>query len=102
MEQMKVAEQKGLAPMRPLFVDFPADAQSWNVEDQFMFGPDILVAPVLEAGLQSRSVYLPAGCRWRDAWSGAGYDGGMCVSVDTPLQHIPVFIRAASRLQLNA
>ncbi len=102
MQQMDAAVKSGIPPMRPLFVDYPADAQAWEIEDQFLFGPDILVAPVLAANMASRMVYLPAGSQWRDAWSGACHDGGTTVEVATPLEQIPVFIRGASDLQLKA
>jgi len=101
MAQMRIAQETGLPPMRPLFVDFPADAESWSVEDQFMFGAEILVAPVLEAGLTSRAVYLPAGCSWRNAWTGSEHLGGTSVTVATPLDQIPVFLRSESTLQLS-
>lgn len=70
MEQMRAAHEHGTPPMRPLFFDFPADAECAAVEDQFMFGPDILVAPVVEEGQRQRRVYLPAGASWTDAWTG--------------------------------
>ena len=57
--------------MRPLFLDFPADPACWEVQDQFLFGDDILVAPVVTEGARERRVYLPAGAAWRDAWTGA-------------------------------
>ncbi|WP_344095883.1 glycoside hydrolase family 31 protein [Microbacterium deminutum] len=89
--QMAIASQTGLPPMRPLFVDFPDDAATWDVDDQFMFGPDILVAPVLHPGQRARPVYLPAGRTWTDAWTGQAMDGGQVVSIDAPLNRIPVF-----------
>jgi len=57
-------------------VDFPADPACESVEDQFMFGPEILVAPVLRLGQRERSLYLPAGVRWVEAWTGQVYPGG--------------------------
>ncbi len=93
MAQMKVAETTGLPPMRPLFVDFPDDPRAWCVEDQFMFGPDILVAPILSLGARSRSVYLPRGTVWRDAWTGAKHKGGTTLDADAPLERIPVYVR---------
>ncbi len=99
MEQMECAHATGLPPMRPLFVDFPEDTDAWKVEDQFLFGPDILVAPVLHAGAEKRKVYLPAGPRWRWAWSeGQQYRGGQIVEVDAPLEVIPVFIKEGSQV----
>ncbi len=92
-EQMTAAHKRGTPVMRPLFYDFPDDAEAWAVEDQYMFGPDVLVAPVLEAGVRARQVYLPGRGSWRDAWSGALHDGGRCVTADAPLRRIPVFVR---------
>ena len=59
--QLDRASEEGLPAMRPLFVDFPDDDRAWAVDDQFMFGSDVLVAPVLEPGARGREVYLPAG-----------------------------------------
>ena len=94
--QLDLAASEGLPAMRPLFVDFPSDPAAWEVEDQFMFGPDVLVAPVLFAGARNRSVYLPAGVRWTHAWSGRVYDGGTVVEEDAPLDEIPVYLREGS------
>jgi alpha-D-xyloside xylohydrolase len=76
-----------------MFFDFPDDPEAWNVRDQHMFGPDLLVAPVLEFGARSRSVLLPAGSRWTEVWSGDNFEGGQRVDVAAPLQRIPVFAR---------
>lgn len=91
-EQMCEAAVTGLPPVRPLFVDFPEDTVAWDVDDEFMFGPDLLVAPVLEAGQPHRVVYLPAGS-WADATTGEVHRGGQHITVETPLERIPVFIR---------
>jgi alpha-D-xyloside xylohydrolase len=92
-DRMAEAHEKGTPVIRPLFYDFSEDPEAWTVEDQFLFGPDVLVAPVLEAGARSRQVYLPAGCDWIDVWSGGTYAGGRCVMADAPLGRIPVFVR---------
>jgi alpha-D-xyloside xylohydrolase len=92
-EQLDRAASEGLPAMRPLFVDFPDDERSWAVDDQLMFGPDVLVAPVLEAGSRGREVYLPPGTRWTHAWSGRTYDGGTVVQEAAPLNEIPVYLR---------
>jgi hypothetical protein len=89
----------GLPPMRPLFVDFQDDPVCETVEDQFMFGPEVLVAPVLHQGQRERKVYLPVGADWTDAWSSKQYPGGQWIEVPAPLQTIPIFLRASSRLQ---
>jgi alpha-D-xyloside xylohydrolase len=102
MEQMRVAQRSGLPPMRPLFVDYPADPRAWEVEDEFLFGPDILVAPVLAEGVRSRPVYLPAGADWRCAWTDAPHPGGATIDSDAPLSRIPVFIKAESALRIRA
>jgi alpha-D-xyloside xylohydrolase len=91
--QMKEAHERGTPPMRPLFYDFPQDAASWDVDDQYMFGPDILVAPVLHEGERSRSVYLPSGAVWRDPYSGRTFEGGKRLIADAPLKRIPLFLR---------
>lgn len=101
MAQMKTAETTGLPPMRPLFVDFPDDPNCWQVEDQFMFGPDILVCPVLKPGVRSRQVYLPAGTTWRDAWGKREHQGGVRLEADAPLERIPVFVKAGSGVTLG-
>ncbi|GAB2971990.1 glycoside hydrolase family 31 protein [Saccharothrix stipae] len=96
LDQMRVAHGTGLPPMRPLFVDFPDDERAWQVEDQFMFGPDLLVAPVTEYRARARTVYLPAGTDWTDAWTGAPAVGGTTVDAAAPLDRIPVFVRAGA------
>ena len=100
MEQMRLAHEKGIPPMRPLFFDFPGDETSWAVEDQFMFGPDVLVAPVLYEGARSREVYLPAGTTWTDAWTNEALDGGQRITADAPLERIPLYLRAGKSLPI--
>ncbi len=94
MEQMKLASEKGLPPMRPVFFDFPDDPQAAEVEDEFLFGPDMLVAPILEYQARAREVYLPAGADWTNAWTGESAPGGARLVVDAPIEYIPVFIRS--------
>ena len=101
MNQMKLAHEKGTPPMRPLFFDFPDDLQSWPVEDEFMFGPDLLVAPVLNEGARSRDVYLPAGASWRDAWTHEIFTGGQWLTTEAPLDRIPLYLRDESRLPIT-
>lgn len=95
-ECMRIASENGSPVMRPMFYDFPEDEAAWEVEDQYMFGPDIIVAPVMEMGLQERSVYLPKGVMWIENESGLKYEGGASVNVSTPLDVIPLFIRENS------
>ena len=90
---MKAAADTGAPVMRPLFYDFPEDKKSWEVEDSYMFGPDLLVSPVMEAGARERKIYLPEGADWTDAYTKEVYKGGRTVTVPAPLDVIPVMIR---------
>ena len=102
MEQMTLASTKGTPPMRPLFFDFPDDAAAPAVDDQFMFGPDLLVAPVLHPGADNRPVYLPAGANWTDAWTGQSIKGGQTIQAAAPLDRIPLFLRDRRKLPIRA
>jgi len=86
---------------RPLVMDFRADPETWNIGDQFMFGPALLVSPVLEAGATDRRVYLPKGAQWVDFWTGQTTAGGAYVQATAPLDRIPVYVRAGSILPLG-
>lgn len=99
-EQMKAAHEKGTPVMRPLFYDFPQDAKAWDVDDSYMFGPDLLVAPVIEADSYKRTVYLPAGAKWTDPWTKQQYEGGQTVTVDAPIDIIPLFLRDDAQLPI--
>ncbi len=92
-EVMRQAHESGAPVMRPLFYDFPKDASAWQAEDCYVFGPDLLVAPVMEAGVTERSIYLPAGAAWTDAYTRKVYEGGQTVTVPAPIDVIPVMIR---------
>ena len=100
-EQMQLAHDKGIPPMRPLFFDFPADEASVRVDDEYLFGPDLLVAPIIEAGVRQREVYLPAGTQWTDAWSGRIFDGGQRITAEAPLERIPLYLRAGAQLPIH-
>ncbi len=101
MEQMQAASDCGRPVMRPLFFDTPEDAACWAVDDAFLFGPDILVAPVAEQGCRERDVYLPAGSTWIDVRSGSRLAGGTHLTADAPLDHIPVYIREGGALEAD-
>jgi alpha-D-xyloside xylohydrolase len=87
--------------MRPLFFDFPDDEKSYTIEDQYMFGPDILVAPVLEAGAKSRMVYLPEGSMWKDALTGESFEGGQTIDYAVSIENIPLFTRNGSNFEVE-
>jgi len=92
-EQMATASATGVPPMRALFLEFPDEAPAWEVADEFMFGPDILVAPVTEQGARERDVYLPEGASWLDAWTGQPVEEHGWVNAPAPLERIPVYLR---------
>jgi len=102
MAQMSVAHERGTPPMRPLFFDFPADEACVPVDDQFMLGPDLLVAPVLHEGARSRQVYLPAGTAWQDGWTGSVVDGGQWTAAEAPLERLPLYVRAGASVPIRA
>ncbi|KQT01067.1 glycoside hydrolase family 31 protein [Cellulomonas sp. Leaf395] len=99
-ELMSAAHTDGQPVMRGLFHEFPDDPVGWTVADEYLYGPSLLVAPVLEAGATSRRVYLPEGATWTCLSSGEAYDGGRWVDVDAPLSVIPVFARDGALHQL--
>lgn len=76
----------------------PDDAVCWETEDEYFYGPDVLVAPILYAGQFSRTVYLPKGERWIDCTAGKEYEGGQTISAEAPLDTIPVFIKKGSNV----
>ena len=102
MDQMRQAHENGTPPMRPLFFDFWEDEGAIVVDDQFMLGPDLLVAPVLEKGARSREVFLPGGTDWTDAWTSKVLPGGSWISTEAPLERIPLYLRGKSKLPIRA
>lgn len=73
--QAKECTERGLPMLRALFVEFPHDPGAWRVDDEYLFGSQILVAPLLESGITGRTVYLPAG-KWIDYQTGKTYESG--------------------------
>lgn len=90
---MEEAHKKGTPVMRPMFYDFPDDKLCWENESQYMFGPNILVAPIMEKGQTEREVYLPSGSNWTNAWTKEKIEGGKTILVDAPIDQIPLFLR---------
>jgi alpha-D-xyloside xylohydrolase len=99
--------------LRMLAFDFRHDPAVFDIRDQFMFGPALLICPVTEpmyfgpgsARLvdipKQRRVYLPAGCDWYDFWTNRRYEGGQTITADAPLDIIPIFVRAGSILPIG-
>lgn len=83
----------GLPLQRPLFLHYEHDRATYALQDQYLFGPDLLVAPVHRAGCTEWSVYLPQGDGWIHLWSGTAFEGGARVDVAAPLGEPPVFVR---------
>ncbi len=86
----------GLPLQRPLWLDYEQDAGCWDIETQYAYGRDLVVAPVIKAEARTWPVYLPSGARWIHLWSGARYESGAQVTVESPLGAPPVFYREDS------
>ncbi|HEY1606352.1 MAG TPA: TIM-barrel domain-containing protein [Allosphingosinicella sp.] len=93
--------ETGAPFMRALFMDFPDDPRVADLGDEYMLGPDFLVAPVTEPGATGRPVYLPAGADWYDYWTNRRYPGGQTIAAAAPIDQIPLFVRAGSILPLG-
>ncbi|MGZ4808570.1 MAG: glycoside hydrolase family 31 protein, partial [Thermoanaerobaculia bacterium] len=89
---MRDAAESGVPAMRPLMLEFPSDEGTYGTDDEFLFGSDLLIAPVLTEAATQRSVYLPAG-EWYDYWTGTQYAGGKSINVPVTLSSIPIFVR---------
>jgi len=87
------ASEAGLPLQRPLFLHHEDDARTYAEQTQYLFGRDLLVAPVLEAGVRSRTVYLPAGTDWIHVWTGQAFAGGQDIEISAPFGQPPVFYR---------
>ena len=90
------AALRGLPTQRPLFLHYPDDPALWTVQDQFLYGADMVVAPVIEQGAISREVVLPGDQPWRHLWSGQVYDPGRHL-VPAPIGQPPVFVSRDSQ-----
>ena len=97
---MEIASKKGTPPMRPMFMEFPDCDECWDIDDQFMFGPDLMACPILELGQRERRVFLPPlkkGDCWISAQDGKEYESGEIIA-PAPLESIPVFIRKKGKI----
>jgi alpha-D-xyloside xylohydrolase len=97
-----MTHETGAPYMRALFMDFPNDPAVAEIGDEYMFGPDLLVAPVTEQGATTKRVYLPAGSDWYNYWTNERLHGGQWLDVSAPIDTIPLFVRAGSILPLGA
>ncbi|HJP69142.1 MAG TPA: TIM-barrel domain-containing protein [Sphingomicrobium sp.] len=94
--------ETGAPFMRALFMDFPGDPNVTGLTDEYMLGPAFLVAPVLDQGITTRSVYLPAGTDWYDWWTNKQFHGGQWIQAAAPIERLPLFVRAGSIVPLGA
>lgn len=90
------AANTGRPLMRPVFYDFFEDDKAWEVDYEFMFGPDILVAPVLFEGMRERAVYLPKGTKWIEYSTKVEFEGGQIIEANAPIDVLPFYIRQNS------
>lgn len=91
---------QGMPMMRPLFFEDPTDERLRAIDDQWLFGDHLLVAPALEAGMHAREVVIPAGT-WYDFWSDEPVEGPCIISCETPLDSVPLFVRAGAVLPMG-
>lgn len=91
-------EMNGMPPMRPLWMEFPTDARSLPIDTEYMLGPDILVAPVLEKEAKSIDVYLPTdgSTSWLDVFSHRVFLGGKDYQFQVDISSLPIFQRSGS------
>ena len=89
-------EQSGLPIMRPLMLHYQNDHKTYEINDQFLFGENIMVAPVLEQGKQARMIYLPKVDKWIDYWTKEVFNGGQYIVKETPLDVCPIYIKCSS------
>jgi len=92
---LEEAGRTGVPLFRPLLLNYQQDTKTLNLDDEFMVGNDLLVAPVLKRDITSRMVYLPQGT-WVDYWTGKRISGGTMIRVEAPLETVPMFVRAGT------
>ena len=87
---------EGFTFMRAMGIAYPSDKNTHSLKDQFMFGKDILVAPVVSEGATSRNVYLPKGDSWTDLWTGETFEGGQSISRNVTVAVMPLYVHAGT------
>ncbi|HEX6719852.1 MAG TPA: glycoside hydrolase family 31 protein [Pyrinomonadaceae bacterium] len=97
---LEEAHRSGVPVFRPLLLNYQDDPNTYNLDDEFMVGDDLLVAPILKPDLTRRLVYLPAGT-WYDYWTNKKYAGGTMINVDAPLDVVPMFVRGGAIIPLG-
>jgi alpha-glucosidase len=97
---LEEAHRTGVPLFRPLVLNYQNDPNTYNLDDQFMVGSDLLVAPVVKPDVTRRLVYLPKGS-WYDYWTNKRYEGETMISVDAPLETVPMFVRAGAIIPMG-
>ena len=95
---------EGYSFIRPLPMDFPGDPKTLDIDDEYVFGPSFLVAPVTESvkdKAATRKMYLPAGANWINFWTGEKQSGGREIMAAAPMEQMPIFVRAGSIVPLG-
>jgi alpha-D-xyloside xylohydrolase len=96
-EQMKIASQKGWPIIRPMFFEFPDDKNCWETKGQYMFGEDILFAPVTKQGAKSVLAYLPKG-KWVLTKDGKEYCGERLHEIDVEINEYVAFVKKGAKV----
>ena len=96
LSEVVVAEavRRGLPVQRPLFLHFEDDSRTYAIQDSYLYGPDLLVAPVWQAAQDERKLYLPQRTNWVHAWTGQTFTGGRDITIAAPLGQPAVFYDA--------
>ncbi len=97
---LEEAHRTGMPIIRPLLLNYQSDANTLDLDDEFMVGGDLLVAPILKPGMTSRLVYLPQGM-WYDYWTGQQVAGGRMVRADAPLETVPLYVRGGAIIPMG-
>jgi alpha-glucosidase len=92
---LEEAHRTGTPLFRPLLLNYQDDPNTYNLDDEFMIGDDLLVAPVVRPDVTQRLVYLPKGV-WYDYWTNKKYEGGTMIYVAAPLETVPMFVRGGA------
>jgi alpha-glucosidase len=95
-------ERTGEPIMRPLWYEFPNDKITYLIDDQYLVGRDLMVAPVVKQGLKTREIYLPAGENWINWWTGERFEGGKKHTIPTPIERVPLFVRVGAVIPTQA
>ena len=105
----KITSENGTL-LRALPMDFPGDRNTWNINDEFLFGNDFLVAPITtpvthgkpkEGGVSERSVYLPEGADWTNIWTGEVLEGGEEINIKADIATLPLFLRSGAIIPMG-